>query len=48
MAMAADSSRARAELGWAPQREALQEMVASAWAWHRAHPGGYGAAEKPA
>lgn len=42
--LVADSGRARAELGWRPRREALEEMVASAWAWHRAHPDGYGAA----
>ena len=39
--LVADSSRARAELGWAPQHESLHEMVASAWRWYLAHPGGY-------
>ena len=39
--LVADSSKARAELGWAPSRESLEEMVESAWAWHQAHPGGY-------
>ncbi len=39
--LVADSGSARAELGWQPQREALEEMVASAWAWHQAHPKGY-------
>lgn len=39
--LVADSSRARAELGWAPQRESLEDIVASAWAWHQAHPDGY-------
>ncbi|MFA5595208.1 MAG: UDP-glucose 4-epimerase GalE [Trueperaceae bacterium] len=39
--LVADSSKARAELGWAPAREGLEEMVASAWAWHQAHPDGY-------
>lgn len=41
--LVADSSKARAELGWSPSRESLEEMVASAWAWHRAHPDGYDA-----
>ena len=41
--LVADSSKARAELGWAPVRESLVEMVESAWAWHRAHPDGYDA-----
>ena len=44
--LVADSSKARAELGWAPSRESLEEMVESAWAWHQAHPDGYGAAEE--
>ncbi len=35
----ADPSRAAAILGWRARRE-LAEMVASAWAWHRAHPEG--------
>jgi UDP-glucose 4-epimerase len=41
--LVADASRARAVLGWQPARPDLEEMVASAWAWRRAHPGGYGA-----
>ncbi|MFA5550595.1 MAG: UDP-glucose 4-epimerase GalE [Trueperaceae bacterium] len=39
--LVADSSRARAELGWVPTRESLDEIVATAWAWHMAHPDGY-------
>jgi UDP-glucose 4-epimerase len=39
--LVADSSRARAELGWVPTRESLDEIVATAWAWHVAHPDGY-------
>jgi UDP-arabinose 4-epimerase len=30
----ADSHRARRELGWRPQYESLEEIVASAWRWH--------------
>ncbi|MBN1954866.1 MAG: UDP-glucose 4-epimerase GalE [Anaerolineae bacterium] len=41
-ALVADAARIRAELGWQPQRLDLEEIVASAWAWHRAHPQGYG------
>ena len=37
----ASSARARAELGWQPQHEALDVMVETAWAWRRAHPNGY-------
>src|SRR3954451_23039842 len=31
----------RAELGWEPEK-GLEEMIADAWAWRQAHPGGYG------
>jgi UDP-glucose 4-epimerase len=40
-ALVAANGRAREELGWAPRR-GLDEMIADAWAWHRAHPRGYG------
>jgi UDP-glucose 4-epimerase len=39
-ALVAASDRIRAELGWEP-RKGLDEMIADAWAWHRAHPDGY-------
>ena len=39
--LVASNARARAELGWAPER-GLDAMIADAWAWHRAHPRGYG------
>ena len=39
--LVADPARARAELGWTPRR-GLDEMIADAWAWHQAHPSGYG------
>ena len=36
------SSRLAAErLGWRREHSSLDEMVASAWEWHRAHPMGY-------
>jgi UDP-glucose 4-epimerase len=38
-AVYADNARARTLLGWAPTRS-LDEIVASAWAWHTAHPDG--------
>ncbi|HET8629185.1 MAG TPA: UDP-glucose 4-epimerase GalE [Thermomicrobiales bacterium] len=40
--LVADAARARAELGWAPTRPALADMVADAWVWRRRHAGGYG------
>jgi UDP-glucose 4-epimerase len=33
--------RAAAVLGWRPGRSSLDEILASAWRWHRAHPRGY-------
>ncbi len=29
------------ELGWKPQYTALQDILASAWEWHKSHPHGY-------
>jgi UDP-glucose 4-epimerase len=40
--LVAANTRAREELGWSPRR-GLEEMIADAWAWHQAHPDGYGA-----
>ncbi len=39
--LVASSSRAREDLGWSPQRDDLETMVADAWAWHTSHPDGY-------
>ncbi|MGH2950049.1 MAG: UDP-glucose 4-epimerase GalE [Solirubrobacteraceae bacterium] len=39
-ALVAAADRIREELGWEP-RKGLEEMIADAWAWHRAHPDGY-------
>jgi UDP-glucose 4-epimerase len=38
--LVASAERARSQLGWAPSRD-LRGIVRDAWAWHRAHPGGY-------
>ena len=35
--------RAADVLGWRPRRSDLESMIGSAWAWRRAHPGGYAA-----
>jgi UDP-glucose 4-epimerase len=40
-ALVADNTRGRQLLGWEPTRR-LDDIVASAWAWHAAHPDGYG------
>jgi UDP-glucose 4-epimerase len=39
--LVAAAHRAAEVLGWRPQRPSLEGMVGSAWAWRRAHPGGY-------
>jgi UDP-glucose 4-epimerase len=40
--LVAAPARAQSELGWEPRRD-LDAMIADAWAWHQAHPDGYGA-----
>ncbi len=40
--LVASSERGRTELGWQPKRASLQQIIASAWAWHQANPDGYG------
>jgi UDP-glucose 4-epimerase len=40
-ALVASSERIRRDLGWAPQFPGIEEIVGSAWAWHRGHPNGY-------
>ncbi len=39
--LVADAAVARDVLGWVPLHRDLAEIVASAWAWRLAHPGGY-------
>jgi UDP-glucose 4-epimerase len=39
--LVASPERARAELGWTPGCPDLEEIIATAWAWHQAHPQGY-------
>jgi len=39
--LVAAAERARRDLGWQPRFPRLEEIVASAWSWHRAHPHGY-------
>lgn len=40
--LVASPARAKAELGWEPRRSDLHNLIATAWAWHRRHPDGYG------
>jgi UDP-glucose 4-epimerase len=43
-ALYADSSKAKRELGWKVKFPDIDSIVATAWNWHRTHPGGYGGA----
>ena len=38
----AASDKARSVLGWKPQFDNIDKIIASAWAWHSSHPEGYG------
>ena len=40
--LVAAAGRAEAVLGWRPRHSGLEQILASAWAWHQAHPRGYG------
>jgi len=37
----ASSEKAQKELGWRPQLNSLEQIVESAWNWHRNHPTGF-------
>ena len=39
--LVASIETAAAVLGWQPQCSDLEQVIASAWAWHRTHPKGY-------
>ena len=39
--LVASSARAQRELGWKPRFTDLDEIVRTAWQWHRSHPNGY-------
>ncbi len=40
--LVAAADKARSVLGWVPVHTELREIIAGAWAWHQAHPHGYG------
>lgn len=40
--LVASAQKAQRILGWLPQHTDIQEIVASAWSWHRKRPEGYG------
>lgn len=37
----ASSEKAKTILGWKPEHAKLEEIIASAWLWHKNHPNGY-------
>ncbi len=39
--LVASAQKAATELGWRPRFPTLDEMVSTAWEWHRSHPLGY-------
>lgn len=39
--LVASSEKIKRELGWKPEHDNLQEIISSAWDWHRSHPNGY-------
>jgi UDP-glucose 4-epimerase len=42
--LVASSARLRAETGWRPRHDSLEDIVRTAWTWRRAHPQGFGTA----
>jgi UDP-glucose 4-epimerase len=39
--LVASSEKIRADLGWEPRHTDLQDIISSAWDWHKLHPKGY-------
>ncbi len=39
--LVASSAKARKILGWNPKHDSLEEIIASAWKWHKTHPEGF-------
>ena len=39
--LVASSEKAKKILGWNPIHDSLEEIIASAWKWHKNHPNGY-------
>ena len=39
--LVASSEKIQSELGWRPEYAELEQIIASAWAWHQKHPNGY-------
>lgn len=39
--LVANPALVRGELGWAPQYTGIDEIIRTAWSWHRTHPNGF-------
>lgn len=39
--LVASSEKARTILGWNPEHDSLEEIIADAWNWHKNHPNGF-------
>jgi len=39
--LVAAADKAKRELGWQPKFPKLEQIVSTAWEWHRKHPNGY-------
>ena len=37
----ASSEKIRKELGWVPEHSSVDEVISTAWKWHKGHPQGY-------
>ena len=40
--LVASPNRIKSELGWEPKNTNMQDILSSAWEWHKTHPHGYG------
>lgn len=41
--LVAEPTKLKTQLGWTPEYTDIKDTIATAWAWHQAHPDGYGA-----
>ena len=37
----ASSDKAKKILGWKPEHDSLEEIISTAWKWHKTHPNGF-------
>ena len=39
--LVAEPTKLKTQLGWEPEYSNIEDTIATAWAWHQAHPTGY-------